>query len=115
MAPLIPIFVAIGSAVGASAGTAAVVGGAVTALAVGGVAAGTAAVAHSMGKASGAKKAANSMMAQQQPQQDLSEKASLDKAGETGTGATRSQALYTNSSSGILGNASIGRRQLLAT
>ncbi|UKI40499.1 MAG: hypothetical protein L6V95_09925 [Candidatus Melainabacteria bacterium] len=55
------------------------------------------------------------MMAQQQPQQDLSEKASLDKAGETGTGATRSQALYTNSSSGILGNASIGRRQLLAT
>ena len=55
------------------------------------------------------------MLAQQQAQQSAGDKASLDSGGETGTSASRSQALYSNGSSGILGNASVGRRQLLAT
>ena len=112
MAPIIPIFAAIGGALtaGAATGTAAVVvGGAATALAAGGVAA----TAYSAGKNSGVKKATNSMLSQRQ--QLTKDKASLDSGGDTGTSAARSKALYFNDSAGVLGNASVGRRQLLAT
>ena len=114
MAPIIPIFTAIGGALtaGAATGTAAaVIGGAATALTVGGVAAGTAAVAHSAGKASGAKKAARELLSDQ----SVGNSATANGDGETGTAARRSLAMSSTSSSGVLGNATVGRRQLLAT
>ncbi len=115
MAPLIPVFVAVGTALGASAGTAAVVGGVATAVGAAAVVGGTAAVAHSMGKAKGAQKAASAMQQNGMGGASATDGASSESSNETGTNKTRSMALYSNGSSGLLGNATVGRRSLLAS
>lgn len=107
MAVMTTIGTAIAGAVGAT-----VTGAAATAIGVGATAAvvgGTAAAAYGIGKSKGKQSAARSMLLSG----GSSDTASTDSVGDTSR--KRTQALYSNDSEGVLGNATVGRRQLLAT
>jgi len=103
----------IGTAIAGAVG-ATVSGAAATAIGVGATAAvvgGTAAAAYGIGKSIGKQSAARSMLLSG----GSSDTATTDSEGNKNA-RTRSQALYMdNGSQGVLGNASVGRRQLLAT
>lgn len=112
------ILAAIGAAVGGIFG-ASLTGGAAVAAGAATVAAGAAAVGggayaigNSAGQSKGAQKAASALSSSSG---SAGASATSDAAGETGTNKTRSLAMYNTGSSGVLGNASVGRRALLAS